>query len=98
MLGAQAGGGRRGTGDGQSIMADVGIDLCLCAQGTMVGSEPRKPPAEHVVKRERCYARRGMPPSGGNYRLGTANPVTLLEFAVTTWCNYRCAYCVTPVH
>jgi len=39
-----------------------------------------------------------MSASDGDYRLGTTNPVTILEFAVTTWCNYRCDYCVTPVH
>ncbi len=37
-------------------------------------------------------------PGGGDYRLGTASPVMILEFAVTTWCNYRCTYCVTPIH
>jgi hypothetical protein len=39
-----------------------------------------------------------MAEGGGDYRLGTANPVTILELAVTTWCNYRCAYCVTPIN
>ncbi len=34
---------------------------------------------------------------GGDYRLGTADPVMILEFAVTTWCNYTCAYGVTTV-
>src|SRR6266567_9190111 len=32
------------------------------------------------------------------YRVGTPDPVLIFEFAVTTWCNYRCDYCVTPVH
>jgi len=35
--------------------------------------------------------------AGGDYRLGTPDPVMILEFAVTTWCNYTCAYCVTTV-
>ncbi len=35
--------------------------------------------------------------AGGEYRLGTANPVLMIEFSVTSWCNYTCAYCVTTV-
>jgi hypothetical protein len=31
------------------------------------------------------------------YRLGTPNPVMLFEFAVSSWCNYRCTYCIVPV-
>ena len=31
------------------------------------------------------------------YRLGTTNPVMVIELSVTTWCNYTCAYCVTSV-
>src|SRR5215470_20487 len=38
-----------------------------------------------------------MPEPGNAYRLGSRDPVLILEFAVTTWCNYTCAYCVTPV-
>lgn len=45
-----------------------------------------------------CSSRMSGSGGGGDYRLGTADPVMILEFAVTTWCNYRCAYCVTPVH
>jgi hypothetical protein len=33
-----------------------------------------------------------------DYRLGAESPVMVLELAVTTWCNYRCAYCVTEIH
>ncbi|MCA9680518.1 MAG: radical SAM protein, partial [Myxococcales bacterium] len=36
--------------------------------------------------------------SGGDYRLGTDEPVVIIELGVTSWCNYRCAYCVTEVH
>ncbi len=34
---------------------------------------------------------------GGDYRVGSEDPVAILELAVTSWCNYRCAYCVTTV-
>lgn len=33
-----------------------------------------------------------------DYRLGTANPVMMFELMVSSWCNYRCTYCVTTVH
>jgi hypothetical protein len=33
-----------------------------------------------------------------DYRLGSSDPVMLFELAVSSWCNYRCSYCVTPVH
>jgi hypothetical protein len=32
------------------------------------------------------------------YRLGSARPVMMLELLVTSWCNYRCAYCIVPVN
>lgn len=35
--------------------------------------------------------------TGGAYRLGTADPVMIIELSVTSWCNYSCAYCVTTV-
>jgi hypothetical protein len=35
--------------------------------------------------------------AGGAYRLGGADPVLIIELSVTSWCNYRCAYCVTAV-
>jgi len=28
---------------------------------------------------------------GGDYRLGTPDPVMIIELAVTTWCSYTCA-------
>jgi hypothetical protein len=34
---------------------------------------------------------------GGEYRLGTDNPVMLVELSVTSWCNYTCDYCVATV-
>jgi hypothetical protein len=37
-----------------------------------------------------------MPPN--EYRLGTANPVMMFELMVSSWCNYRCTYCVATVH
>ena len=37
-------------------------------------------------------------PKAGEYRLGTSNPVMIVELSITSWCNYRCAYCVTSVH
>lgn len=36
--------------------------------------------------------------AGGAYRLGTPDPVLVIELGVTSWCNHRCAYCVTEVH
>ena len=35
--------------------------------------------------------------AGGEYRLGTDDPVMLVELSVTSWCNYTCTYCVTTV-
>jgi hypothetical protein len=35
--------------------------------------------------------------AGGEYRLGSDNPVVLIELTITSWCNYTCAYCVTTV-
>lgn len=37
-------------------------------------------------------------PAFGDYRLGSADPVMIIELGVTSWCNYQCAYCVTTVH
>lgn len=34
---------------------------------------------------------------GGDYRLGSPDPVMIVELSITSWCNYRCAYCVTTV-
>ena len=28
------------------------------------------------------------------YRLGTGDPVMMFEMVVSSWCNYRCTYCV----
>jgi hypothetical protein len=39
-----------------------------------------------------------MPEAVNEYRLGTPNPVMMFELSVTSWCNYRCTYCVTTVH
>ena len=36
-------------------------------------------------------------PTGGEYRVGSADPVMIVELSITSWCNYRCAYCVTSV-
>lgn len=36
--------------------------------------------------------------SRGEYRVGSTDPVMIVELGVTSWCNYRCSYCVTTVH
>ena len=32
-----------------------------------------------------------------DYRLGSDDPVLIVELSITSWCNYTCAYCVTTV-
>ncbi len=39
-----------------------------------------------------------MPGAANEYRLGTNDPVMMFELMITSWCNYRCTYCVTTVH
>jgi len=38
-----------------------------------------------------------MPHLESEYRLGTPDPVMMFEFFVSSWCNYRCTYCIVPV-
>lgn len=34
---------------------------------------------------------------GGAYRLGSPDPVLMIELSITSWCNFRCTYCVTTI-